>query len=38
MIARLAHKHFMAIDFKTKRDTYWILKSDSHDDNYEKMY
>jgi hypothetical protein len=38
VIARLAHKHFMAIDFKTKRDTYWIPKSDSHQDNYEKMY
>jgi hypothetical protein len=38
MIARLAHKLFMAIDFKTKRDIYWIPKSDSHDDNYDKMY
>jgi hypothetical protein len=38
VIARLAHKHFMAIDFRTKKDTYWLPKTDSHQENYEKMY
>jgi hypothetical protein len=38
IFARLAHKHFMAVDFKSKKDTYWIPRSDSHHDDYEKMY
>jgi hypothetical protein len=28
----------MAIDFRTKKDTYWLPKTDSHQENYEKMY
>jgi len=38
VIARLAHKHFMATDFRTKKETYWLPKTDSHQENYEKMY
>lgn len=38
IIARLAHKQFMAIDFKTRKDTYWLPKTDSRQDHYEKMY
>jgi hypothetical protein len=38
IIARLAHKHFMAVDFKSKKETYWIPRSDAHRDNYEKIY
>lgn len=38
IIARLAHKRFMATDFKTKKDTYWLARTDSHQENYEKMY
>jgi hypothetical protein len=38
IFARLAHKHFMAIDFKTRKDTYWLPKADGRRTNYEKMF
>lgn len=37
-VAKLFGKEFLDLNFKKKRDSYWVKKPDNHRINYEKMH
>lgn len=38
LVAKLFGKEFLDLNFKKKRDSYWVKKPDGHHINYEKMH